>query len=107
MASSAQFVDFITGQLAGVGNVTVKKMFGEYGLYSGGKMFGLVCDDRLFIKTTTSGKNFAGNVAEAAPYPGAKPIMLIEDQLEDGNWLCKLVRITVAELPEPKPKKRK
>jgi hypothetical protein len=41
------------------------------------------------------------------PYPGAKPIFLIEEQIEDAEWLSELVRITTRELPAPKPKKRK
>jgi hypothetical protein len=32
---------------------------------------------------------------------------LIEDKVEDSDWLSELVRITVKELPEPKPKKKK
>jgi hypothetical protein len=45
-------------------------------------------------------------VVEAPPYPGAKPSLLIGDQIEDAPWLSELVRITVRELPAPKPKKR-
>jgi hypothetical protein len=41
------------------------------------------------------------------PYPGAKPYFLIEDQLENRGWISELIRITVEELPEPKPKKLK
>ena len=82
-------------------------MFGEYGLFCDGKMFGMVCDDRLFVKPTEGGRAFIGNAVEAPPYPGAKPIFLIEEQVEDGGWLTELVRITTAELPTPKVKKRK
>lgn len=82
-------------------------MFGEYGLYSGNKLFGLVCDNRLFIKPTDAGRAFIGNVIEAPPYPGARPSFLIDDRLEDCDWLSELIRVTVKELPEPKPKKKK
>ena len=30
---------------------------------------------------------------------------LIEDKIEDGEWLSQLVRISLKELPDPKPKK--
>lgn len=43
---------------------------------------------------------------EAEPYPGAKPAFLIEDRLEDPDWLSELARITVAELPAPRKRKR-
>jgi len=80
-------------------------MFGEYGIYSDGKIFGLICDNMLYIKPTKSGKEFIGNVVEAPPYPGAKPYFLIEDKIDNSEWLSELVRITVNELPVPKPKK--
>jgi len=66
----------------------------------------LVCDDQLFVKPTKAGRSFIGDVIEAPPYPGAKPYFLIEDQLEDREWIGNLVRVTVEELPEPKPRKR-
>lgn len=107
MATTQNFADFVSEQITNAGNITVKKMFGEYGIYSDGKIFGLICDNKLFIKPTVNGKSFAGNVVEAPPYPGASMYFLIEDKLEDREWLSELVRITVAELPEPKPKKPK
>lgn len=104
MASDQHFVDFILDQVNSSGRVTYKKMFGEYGLYFDIKLFALVCDNKLFIKPTAAGRAFIGNVVEAPPYPGAKPSFLIEDKLEDSDWLNELIRLTVEELPEPKPK---
>lgn len=67
MASSKSFADFVTDQIQGAGEITVKKMFGEYGIYSDGKIFGLICDNKLFIKPSLAGKAFIGKPAEAAP----------------------------------------
>ena len=107
MASEINFVDFVLEQIKSSGEITAKKMFGEYGIYSDGKLFGLICDDKLFIKPTNSGRKFIGNVVEASPYEGAKPSFLIEDKIEDSEWLSELVRISLNELPTPKPKKKK
>ena len=107
MASEQTFVDFIVDQIENAGEISAKKMFGEYALYSGEKMFALICDDKLFIKPTQAGRVFIGDVVEAPPYPGAKPSFLIEEKVEDRGWLSELVRISVAELPVPKPKKKK
>jgi len=107
MASDKAFVDFVTGQIENAGLITARKMFGEYGVYSDGKIFALICDNRLFIKPTENGRAFIGDVVEAPPYPGAKPYFLIEEKTEDREWLSSLVRITVEELPEPKPKRKK
>ena len=107
MASEINFVDFVLEQIKNSGAITAKKMFGEYGIYSDGKLFGLICDNKLFIKPTNSGRKFIGNVVEAPPYEGAKPSFLIEDKIEDSEWLSELVRISLNELPAPKPKKKK
>lgn len=107
MASDQTFVDFVVDQIENAAGITAKKMFGEYGVYAGKKLFALICDNKLFIKPTIAGRSFIKDVVEAPPYPGAKPSFLIEDKLEDRDWLSQLVQITVEELPEPKPKKRK
>lgn len=107
MASDQNMVDFIVGQIRGAASISAKKMFGEYGLYGDGKLFGLVCDNKLFIKPTAKGRAFIGTPTEYPAYEGAKPGFLIEDKLEDGNWLGQLVKITLDSLPEPKSKKQK
>ena len=107
MASDQAFVDFVVDQFDADCAVKARKMFGEYGLYSGPKFIGVICDDRLFIKPTDAGRAYIGDPVEAPPYPGARDSFLIEDRIEDGEWLSELVRITSAELPEPKPKRPK
>ena len=99
-------MEFVVEQIENAGNITYKSMFGEYGIYSDGKIFGLVCDNKLFIMPTEVGRNFIMDPVEAPPYPGAKNSFLIEDKLEDREWLSELIRLSVKELPEPKPKKR-
>ena len=105
MASDKEFVNFVVEQIENSGQITFRHMFGEYGVYADKKLFGLICDNKLFIKPTEAGRNFIGDVVEAPPYPGAKLSFLIEDKIDDREWLSHLVRITVKELPEPKPKK--
>lgn len=107
MASDQKFVDYVLDQINIHGQVTCRKMFGEFGLYFDDKLFGLICDNKLFIKPTVSGRQFIGDVVEEPPYPGAKPSFLISDRLDDRDWLKKLVMTTAQELPQPKPKKKK
>jgi TfoX/Sxy family transcriptional regulator of competence genes len=106
LASDLSYVEYVVDQIDPDCGASYKKMFGEFGLFSGGKMFGMVCDNRLFVKPTEGGRGFIGEVVEASPYPGAKPIFLIEGQVDDGAWLSELIRITVRELPAPRRKKR-
>lgn len=107
MPTQQSTVDYILDQLSNLTNIRVRKMFGEYALYCDEKVVGLVCDDQLFIKITEPGKLHMGEAyEEGAPYPGAKPYMLIEE-FDDRDWLQKLLKITADTLPLPKPKKKK
>jgi DNA transformation protein and related proteins len=108
MATDQNTIAFLLDQLSSLGEASTRKMFGEYCLYLAGKPVGLVCDDQLFLKPTKAGKSMIKEVIEDAPYPGAKPHLLITaDQWEDSEWLCDLVQATDRELPLPKPRKQK
>ena len=106
MASDINFVEFIVDQIGNSGSIRYRKMFGEYAIYCNDKVVALVCNDQLFVKPTKAGRSFIGNVVEAPAYSGAKPSFLIDDQLEDREWLSKLIELTEEELPKPKPKKK-
>ncbi|MDA8227095.1 MAG: TfoX/Sxy family protein, partial [Desulfitobacterium hafniense] len=50
MAISETFKDYVLEQLAILGDVTVRKMFGGAGIYYEGVIFGLLADDVLYFK---------------------------------------------------------
>ena len=50
MAPTESFAGFVLDQLAGLG-VSARAMFGGHGLYLGERFFGIVHDDRLYLKT--------------------------------------------------------
>ena len=106
MASSQDFAQYVADQCAGAGDITLKKMFGEYGIYCDGKIFGLICDDCLYIKPTDAVRPLLRTVELRPPYEGAKDYFLIAD-VDDSDYLAMLVRETCKVLPEPKPKKKK
>lgn len=106
MASKIEFVEYVCEQLGGAGEITYKKMFGEYGIYCNGKIVGLICDDQLFVKKTAAGEAILPGCPEAAPYEGAKPHLLIES-VDDRELMGRFVSATYEELPVPKPKKKK
>ena len=107
MGSRLDFVEYVIDQISNAGAIEYREMFGEYAIYSNGKVVALVCDNRLFVKPTKAGRGFIGDVVEAPAYPGAKPYFLIEEQLENQDWLSRLILLTEQELPKPKPKKSK
>ncbi len=107
MASDLGYVQHVCDQLREVGNVSYRNMFGEYALYVGGKVVALVCDNQLFVKQTEAGRKLLGAAAEGAPYPGAKPHFVLDEQLDDPSLLSAVFRATEAALPVPKPRKPK
>ena len=106
MASNPDFVQFIADQCSGAGEILAKKMFGDYGIYCDGKIFGLICDDSLYLKPTDAVLPLLRAVDLRPPYPGAKDYFYIAD-VDDRDYLALLVRETCKALPEPKTKKGK
>lgn len=106
MASRVEFVEYVADQMRDAGNITYRKMFGEYGIYCDGKIFALVCDDQLFFKITEGGRALCPELEEAPPYEGARPYFLVEE-LDDREFLVRLTEVTCRELPAPKPKTRR
>lgn len=106
MASKPEYVEYVAEQMRDAGAITYRKMFGEYGVYCDGKIFGVICDDQLYIKVTEAGRAVCPDLQEAAPYTGAKPHFLVED-IDDKELLCRMVRKTCDELPMPKPRAEK
>lgn len=103
MASSVKTVEWFVKQISGAGEITAKKMFGEYGIYCDGKIVALVCDDQVFIKRTEAGYAFWGEHEEAPPYQSAKPLMVLsEDEMHDKLRMAELIRITFSHLPKQK-----
>ena len=106
MASSKSTVDFIASQIDNAGNITSRKMFGEFALYCDGKIVAFVCDNSLFLKPTKEARDFFPDAIDAPPYPGAKMYMLIpEEKWEDREFMSQLISISYNALPDPKPKK--
>ncbi len=106
MATGKEFMDYVADQFSKAGEVTYKKMFGEYGFYLDGKLVGLVCDDTVYIKPTEAGRALLGQPVLAPPYEGAKDYFRLDD-IEDREAMAALLRAGWEELPFPKPKKKK
>ena len=104
MASDIGFVEYVCEQIRGAGQVSHRRMFGEFAVYCDGKVVALVCDNQFFLKPTDAGKALLDRVKEAPPSPGAKPYYLVDAQLDDAEAAAALVRATAAALPAPAAK---
>ena len=106
MASSIDIVQYIVDQCSGAGLIDAKKMIGDYCIYCDGILFGLICDNNLYIKPTDAGRAILREEITRSPYPGAKEHFYIDD-LDDSDYLAQLIKVTLLNLPAPKPKKKK
>lgn len=104
MACNADFVQYIVAQCSGAGDITTKKIFGDYGIYCNGKLFGLICDNHLYVKPTEAGRAVLLKVDFRPPYEGAKDYFYIAD-VDDRDYLSNLVSETYKVLLEPKKRK--
>jgi DNA transformation protein len=50
MVASDSFAEFLSEQLAPLGRVTMRRMFGKTGVFCNGQMFGMVTDDTLYFR---------------------------------------------------------
>lgn len=104
MGTHRETIDFILDRFKSP-TFTAKTMFGEYAIYANGKIVGLVCNDRLFVKDTPVTASLAEECEKGPPYPGAKPHYIVDEgqitSLVDFAGL--LVRLA-ASLPTPKKK---
>ena len=101
MACDADFVQYIADQCSGAGEIVTKKMFGDYAIYCNGKIFGLICDNRFYLKPTEAGRALLRKEELRPPYDGAKDYFYIDD-VDDHDYLSNLVRTTCKALPGPK-----
>ena len=97
MACSADFVQFIVDQCSGAGDIAVKKMMGDYCIYCDGILFGLICDNNLYIKVTDAGEALLKEEVLRPPYPSARNYFYITD-VDDSDYLRLLIRATLPEL---------
>jgi Regulator of competence-specific genes len=96
MASSKSMIDYLLGQLGP--QASAKAMFGEYGIYMRGIMIGLFCDSRFFLKPTDAARQMLEKYDQAPPYPGAKPAIVIPEELWDDNRLMSRLANATADL---------
>ena len=103
MAVQPQFLAYILEQLAGLGRLRSRRMFGGVGLYSGELFFGLIDDDTVFFKTddTNSADYTARNMPRFMPFPDRPEAVMAyyqvpADIIEDAELLVAWARKSVA-----------
>ena len=106
MASSKEYLNYILEQLSELDDITYRAMMGEYIIYYKGRIAGGIYDNRFLVKPVSSAVALVKDAIYEIPYEGAKPMLLI-DNVDDKEFLSKLVTGMYDELPLPKKRKRK
>ena len=104
MASSKDYLDFVLEQLSSLDDITYKAMMGEFIIYFRGKIVGGIYDDRFLVKPTKSAIELMPEASYELPYEGAKEMLLVDD-IDNKEFLVKLLQAMYDELPAPKKKK--
>lgn len=106
MACNSDFVQYIVDQCSGAGEIAVKKMMGDYCIYCNGVLFGLICDNNLYIKMTEAGEAVLDEVVLRPPYPSARNHFYITN-VDDRDYLEDIIRATLPELISSKSKAKR
>jgi DNA transformation protein len=120
MTISADFLQYVLDQLAPLGGLSSRRMFGAIGLYCEGKFFGLIAGDALFFKVSDINRADyeSRGMRRFRPYADRPllsmryyevPVDVLEDAEECVLWARRSV--SIAEMKSSgassKPKRRK
>lgn len=104
MATSKEFHDYIVECLQRAGEISTRRMMGEYLVYYQGKLVGDICDNCLFLKPTESALRLMPDTDRAYPYEGSKTQMLVVEDAENTELMAEVLHAMYKELPEAKKK---
>ena len=104
MATSREFHDYIVETLRSIGDVSTRKMMGEYLVYYQDKLVGNICDNCLFLKPTESALRLMPDADRAYPYEGSKTLMVVVEDVENTELMTEVLNEMYKELPEAKKK---
>lgn len=105
MSTTLDYIEYVCGQIDGVGIVRHKKMFGEYMVYINDKPILLVCDNTVFVKILPCLDGLMANADKGFPYNGAKEHYILD--IEDRELSREVVSVLEPVTAIPKPRKKK
>ena len=99
MATSKEFHDYVVENLQRVGEVTTRKMMGEYLVYYQGKLVGDICDNCLLLKPTEAVLRLMPDADREYPYEGSRTLMVVVEEPENTELMAEVLRAMYDELP--------
>jgi DNA transformation protein and related proteins len=67
MVASDSFAEFLREQLAPLGHITMRRMFGKTGVFCDGVMFGMVTDNTLYFRVDDANRSAFQEAASSPP----------------------------------------
>lgn len=118
--SDASFKDYVVDQLSAFGGVSARAMFGGFGVYKAGLMFGLIAMDELYFKVDDGNRaDYEARKSQPFVYDGKnKPISMsywrvpgdvLENPDDLKDWAMKAYDAALKKrsaLPVSKPRRR-
>ena len=104
--SARELADYVSDQLGTLEGIRSIPMMGGYIFYINNRIFGGIYESGMMVKITDASRKAMPDAEPAPPYEGAKP-MLPVTILDDREAFSRMVSQMYAELPEPRPKKKK
>jgi DNA transformation protein len=104
LAFARRFATEIMDQLAAVGTLTSRRMFGALGLYSGGVIFGMIVDETLYLRLDEAGFGVLLRLGASPLRPVSRkpdlqsaryisvPLDILEDRDELLGWVRRAVK---------------
>ena len=100
MPSTKEYLNYILDQLSFLENIGYRAMMGEYIIYYNDKIIGGIYDDRFLVKSVKAAQKLMPYSPHEIPYEGAKEMLLVEN-IDDKEFLKKLLSEMERELPKP------
>jgi TfoX/Sxy family transcriptional regulator of competence genes len=105
MATNVDFIEYVCGQIGGIGAVRYKKMFGEYMVYVNDKPLLGVCNNMVYVKILPCLDDLMTDAEKGFPYNGAKEHYILD--IDNRELVFAVVSALEPVIPVPKPRKKK
>ena len=99
MATTSDFIAYVIDQSGLAGQLSTRRMFGEYALYLEGRVVGFAADNSLFVKTCDANGALIQGLPMRPIFPGSKDYAVADELLDDREALRQLLQVTAQGLP--------
>ena len=103
MATSREYALFVENLFRGVDGFSMKRMFGEYGIYLQGRVLGFLCDEQILLQDTPTARKLLPDAERKELFPGSKLFIIFSDE-GNHHLLQSVAQAMWEELPVPKPR---